>query len=87
MFKFTIRKLLLLTLVVGLIVGWGLRERQLQAKVDRAVEFHAKAWALEKAALDAGWKVEWYNETNEPLLVVTGRTTRRYPLTAAPPLD
>ena len=35
MFKFTIRELLLLTVIVAMGVGWALRERTLQTELER----------------------------------------------------
>ena len=38
MFRFTIRELVLLTVIAAMGVGWWLREQQLQDKVDRLQE-------------------------------------------------
>ena len=59
MFKFTIRELLLLTLIVGLGLGWALRERHWRAEVDRARQWRTRAGALEVALRMDGWKVSW----------------------------
>jgi hypothetical protein len=59
MFRFTIRELLLLTVVVALSLGWGLRERQLRSELERAQAYRGRAWALEHAAVEEGWRIEW----------------------------
>jgi hypothetical protein len=46
MFRFTIREVVLLTLVVAMSVGWVLRERQLQNRGNR---LHEKVTWLETA--------------------------------------
>ena len=40
MFRFSIRDLLWLTLVVAMGLGWFVRERQLQARLSEPVPFH-----------------------------------------------
>ena len=62
-FRFSIRDLLWLTLVVALGLGWFVHQRQLRAEADkelrRANWWHMAAEALEEALKDADWKVEW----------------------------
>ena len=53
MFRFTIRELVLLTLVAAMGVGWWLDHFQSD---DRLVEW--KAHAMEKVLADEGWVVE-----------------------------
>jgi hypothetical protein len=85
MFRFTVRELLLVTLAVAMGVGWWLRERQLSDEITRAMKSHGKAWALEKAAIDEGWRLEWFDKDQEWLSIETGKTTRLYQTSAAPP--
>ena len=62
MFRFTIRELLLLTLVVGLALGWGLRERQLGPDVKESKEWQARARALEYVLESNGLTIAWSRE-------------------------
>lgn len=57
MFRFTIRELLLLTLVVAMAVGWGLSERRW-----RSGRWETKAKVLELVVESNGWEVEWRSE-------------------------
>ena len=59
MFRFTIRELLLLTLVVGLVAGLIVRERQTRDKLAEAARWKQGAEALEQAMTEVNWKVEW----------------------------
>lgn len=59
MFKFTIRELLLLTLVVALGVGWWVRERQLQAEVAKSERWRDAVGVLESIMLGNGWTIAW----------------------------
>ncbi|HZL91303.1 MAG TPA: hypothetical protein VFB96_23250 [Pirellulaceae bacterium] len=72
MFKFTIRELLLLTLVVGMGLGWAIRERQLQAEMQRENNKYVqtlserclwkyRATRLRELASKEGWQVTWNN--------------------------
>ena len=54
MFKFTIRELLLLTLVVALGVAWGLREWQLSSNL-----WMVRAGLLKGIVEDYDFKVTW----------------------------
>lgn len=61
LFRFTIRELLMLTAIVGLALGWGLRDRQLTRERDRALGA-ARWWSdvaeiLETTGLRDGWEV------------------------------
>jgi hypothetical protein len=69
-FRFSIRDLLWLTLVVAMGLGWWVRERELGAEVSRRSDNatrlgdHATKWrmatgGLEDAISRIGWKVEW----------------------------
>lgn len=65
MFRFTIRELLLLTVIVALAVGWSRRERLLRAEVEQALRWRTRAGALEYAFKDEGRKVQWRLESSE----------------------
>ena len=59
MFRFTIRELLLVTLVVAMGIAWGLRENQLRAEAERALQWRSRAAALEHVLVSLGWRVRW----------------------------
>lgn len=65
MFKFTIRELMLVTVIVAVAAGWWARERQLQATIDEcgaykmeALIWHSRAEQLAGVARDSGWAVD-----------------------------
>jgi hypothetical protein len=60
--KFSIRDLLLVTVIVALVLGWGLREWQLRAKVSR---WRNAAGALEYLVEDDWDVVEWENDLSQ----------------------
>ncbi len=72
MFRFSIRDLLWLTLVVALGLGWWLRERDLRAEVGRASSradwWRMGAGALEQALRDDHWAVKWDLESSEVIV-------------------
>ena len=68
MFKFTIRELLLLTVIVGLALGWWLRERHFHAELQRrwqtlaryhtsAIRWRTMALAFAQGMRTDGWHV------------------------------
>ncbi len=70
MFRFSIRDLFWLTLVVAVVCGWLVRERQLRDRMNRVSDDATKAseqatkWRLATGGLEdaisrTGWKVEW----------------------------
>ena len=59
MFRFTIRELVLLTLVVAMGVGWWVREQQMRAEIHRASRWRMAAGVLEDTLREDGWTVEW----------------------------
>ena len=70
MFRFSVRDLLWLTLVVALGLGWFVHQRQLRAELDRVIDHVTRTsdqttkWrmatgGLEDAITRIGWKVEW----------------------------
>jgi hypothetical protein len=65
MFRFTIRELLLLTVIVALGIGWALRERQLTVELKSAEEWRGRAGALEDLLREEGWDVAWSFATGE----------------------
>ncbi len=58
-FRFSIRDLFRLTLMVALALGWFVRERQLEAEVDRAKAWRSRAGALEHYLKEEGCEVIW----------------------------
>jgi hypothetical protein len=63
MFRFSIRELLLLTLIVAIGVGWTLRERQLKAQVAAQTAMNdvweRRAEAMVGGLESCGCKVAW----------------------------
>jgi hypothetical protein len=62
MFRFSIRELMLVTLVVALAVGWCLRERRLRAAVNR---WRSAAATLEYLVEHDDWDVEWERDLSQ----------------------
>src|SRR6266508_3549519 len=63
-FRFSIRDLLWLTLVVAVALGWFVRERQLRAEVDEAAKWRLAAGAAEEALDSFGLKVRWHFDSS-----------------------
>ena len=66
MFRFSVRDLLWLTLVVAVGLGWFIREWQLTAELNQ-VRNQARKWrgvagALESVLKGEGWELVWYPE-------------------------
>jgi hypothetical protein len=59
MFRFSIRELMLVTLVVGLVVGWGLDHLRLSKSLSEAEKWRKAAGALEHMLSELGWKTKW----------------------------
>ena len=59
MFRFSIRDLLWLTLVVALALGWPVHERQLRHQLANASKWRGAAGALEHVLIDDGLQVSW----------------------------
>jgi hypothetical protein len=59
-FRFSIRDLLWLTLVVALALGWFVRERQVMGELTQARKWRGVAGALESVLRGEGWELEWY---------------------------
>jgi hypothetical protein len=56
-FRFSVRDLLWLTLVVAMGLGWGIREWQLRDELKDARKWRPAAGAMEKALAFVGWKI------------------------------
>lgn len=82
MCRFSVRDLLWLTLVVAVGLGWLVRERQHQAKLDlareRATKWRMAAGALEAALKDVDIRVRWGFESG--LMVQHGNDIYHAPL-------
>jgi hypothetical protein len=65
MFRFSIRELMLLTLVTGLVMGWGLDHLKLSQALTEAVKWRTSAGALERHLGDLGWKARWDFENEQ----------------------
>ena len=63
MFRFTIRELLLLTVIVGLAVAWGLRERQLNADLETRTQerqrWQRRCEGIKRALAIVGGNASW----------------------------
>jgi hypothetical protein len=57
MFRFSVRDLLWLTLVVAVALGWFVRERQLRGEVDQANKWRMAVGALQRGFDDEGWRI------------------------------
>ena len=64
MFRFSIRELMLLTLVVGLALGWWLDHHRISLALADAMAWRTCAGALEHILDDSGWSIEWDLETD-----------------------
>jgi len=64
MFRFTIRDVLLLTLIVGLAVGWWVDHRRLAKLADDGESWKWKANDLAAHWRSAGGTVDWYDTGN-----------------------
>jgi hypothetical protein len=83
MFRFTIRELVLLTVVVAMASGWALQYRQLRSEQARAKAWRQRAGALEHFLKTDGWRVTWEEAGTEvtafwPLKDFEGRGRREY---------
>ena len=64
--KFSIRELLSVTVIVALMLGWGLRERHFASALTRANRWRNGAGALEDILKSDGAEVKWHFEAEEP---------------------
>src|SRR5258707_6514053 len=62
MFRFSIRELMLVTLVVAMAIGWCLREWQLRAV---AMRWRCAAGTLEHLVESDDWDVEWERDLSQ----------------------
>jgi hypothetical protein len=73
MFRFSIRDVLWLTLVVALALGWWVRERKVRAEAERGsqlvTKWRMRAGALESALNDDGWDVTWDSPNSSDLVL------------------
>jgi hypothetical protein len=58
-FRFSIRDLLWLTLVVAMGLGWGIREGRFRGEANRAKAWRMRTGALEKLFNGLDWYVRW----------------------------
>ena len=73
--KFSIRDLLLLTVIVALVLGWWLREWQFAIQLGRANRWRNAAGALEAVLRADGAEVKWHFDSEVPEVecVLSGR--------------
>jgi hypothetical protein len=59
MFRFSIRELMLVTLVIGLVAGWAVDHLRLQPCCDRAESWRSRSEELAVAMGELGWRVKF----------------------------
>ena len=64
MFRYTIREIFLLVLIVALGVGWWLDHQRLTGEIANGKWWRQAAAAAEEAFWTEGWKVEWNRDRN-----------------------
>ena len=64
MFRFSIRELMLVTLVAAMGVGWWLHYRSMSLAMADAKKWRTSAGALEYILSDSGWDIRWNPETD-----------------------
>jgi len=77
MFKFSIREWLLAMVIVGMAMGWAVRERRLRAELDSANAWRGRAGALEFALRKSGRPVTW-NFKKSLVFVFSGDPSRNW---------
>jgi hypothetical protein len=65
MFRFTIRDVVLLTVIVGICVGWWTDHRRLRSQLEAASVWRTAAGGLEEVLLQMGQTVEWNWERSQ----------------------
>jgi hypothetical protein len=65
MFRFTIRGVLLLTVIVGISVGWWADRRRLESRLAEASVWRTCAGGLEEVLRQTGQTVEWNWERSQ----------------------
>jgi hypothetical protein len=64
--RFSIRDLALFTVIVALVLGWWMREVQLQKELARASRWRDAAGTLEYAVKEEGFDVGWQIDSPDP---------------------
>jgi hypothetical protein len=64
--KFSIRDVLLVTVIVGLVLGWWVREGQLASELARAQRWRNAAGTLEEMVRHKGFDVRWQFDSQQP---------------------
>ena len=64
--RFSIRDLALVTVIVGLALGWWVREGQLAGELARTKRWRNAAGALEKSVRGYGFDIRWQFDSHEP---------------------
>jgi len=59
MFRFTIRELVLVTVIVAMGAAWWAERRQLNRELSVAISWQPRAEALEESLQMDGWHIEW----------------------------
>ena len=61
--RFSIRELLLVTVIVALALGWWVDRQQHPDELRAAQRWRTRAGALEEVLHDSGWEVQWELES------------------------
>jgi hypothetical protein len=80
--RFTLRDLFWLVLVTAILLGWLVRERQLQGELSDAARWRGRASALEFVLRDQGRAVKW---KQQQVQVESGHGWDAYSTTLIPP--
>jgi len=64
--RFSIRDLLLVTVIVALMLGWWVREQQIARELERAKRWRIAAGTLEKLLNLDGFEVRWQFDLQPP---------------------
>jgi hypothetical protein len=64
MFRFTIREIFLLVVIVALALGWWLDHRRMAQGVANALSWKDATGAAESLLKLEGWTIEWNRKTN-----------------------
>jgi hypothetical protein len=69
MFRFSIRELMLVTLVVGLVAGWLLDRHEDRREMNL---WKQRATAFQHVLVEDGWKIEWRPQKDAVIITKPG---------------
>jgi len=71
--RFTIRDLMWLTVVVGLMLCWTIRERQLKSTIANAMQWRGTTGGLQWILEADGWQITWMDGIVDAKQPATGK--------------